>query len=272
MPARRIQLSRTGQAERAAWSLALAHAQLRRSADREAPECLRLFRSEPAIAFGPRDLLTPGLAAAGRAAHRAGYAAVRRLAGGRAAAFHGGTLGLAWSIPGPQARALVRERFEELAELLRGALLSLGVDARIGKVPGEYCPGPFSVNARDERKLAGMGQKVIRGAAHLGAVLVVADAEALRTALAPVYAALNLDWRPATLGSVEEEIGRVGLDEIERALLRAFASRHELHEVPASRTTLDLARELERQHAVAVETTEAPKRPGAAPSGTRAAV
>ena len=39
----------------------------------------------------------------------------------------------------------------------------LGVDARVGEVPGEYCPGAFSVNARGRIKLAGVGQRLISG-------------------------------------------------------------------------------------------------------------
>ena len=32
-----------------------------------------------------------------------------------------------------------------------------------GEVAGEYCPGQHSVNARGERKLMGVGQRLIRG-------------------------------------------------------------------------------------------------------------
>ena len=86
------------------------------------------------------------------------------------------------------------------------ALARLGVDARVGEVPGEYCPGAFSVNARGRTKLAGVGQRLISGAAHLGGVVVVRDSAGVRDVLIPVYEALGLEWDPETTGSVEDEV------------------------------------------------------------------
>ncbi len=88
---------------------------------------------------------------------RLGFAAVERLAGGRAAVFHEGTLAFAWAVPERTPRLGIRARFEELSSFVETALRSLGVDARVGEVPGEYCPGPYSVSARGERKLMGSG-------------------------------------------------------------------------------------------------------------------
>ena len=59
-----------------------------------------------------------------------------------------------------------RERFERLGGVIVRALRGLGVDARVGEVEGEYCPGAWSVNARGQIKLAGIGQRMIAGAAH----------------------------------------------------------------------------------------------------------
>ena len=56
------------------------------------------------------------------------------------------------------------------------------------------------MNAGGTRKLAGIGQRVIHGGAHVGTVVVVEDAESIRDVLEPVYAALELDWDPATVG------------------------------------------------------------------------
>ena len=49
----------------------------------------------------------------------------------------------------------------------------LGVDARVGEIPGEYCPGAYSVNARGVKKLMGVGQRLVPSAAHVGGVVVV---------------------------------------------------------------------------------------------------
>jgi hypothetical protein len=48
---------------------------------------------------------------------------------------------------------------------------------------------------------------VVAGGSHTGAVIVVDGAERVRTALEAVYAALELEWDPRTVGAVDEEIG-----------------------------------------------------------------
>ncbi len=148
-----------------------------------------------------------------------------RLAGGRAAVFHEGTLELAHAVPDPDPRRGIQARFEESAELITRALRRLGVDARVGEVPGEYCPGRFSVNAAGARKLAGIGQRVIAGGAHVGTVIVAEDGASVRRVLEPVYAALRLDWDPATVGAVEHP-----WDAVRDAVLAEYAERYELVE------------------------------------------
>jgi lipoate-protein ligase A len=194
------------------------------------PETLRLHRPAAIVAFGPRDLVEPGAPAAMAAARARGFAAVERLAGGRAAVFHQGTVAFSWAIPDPSPREGIRARFDELAGIVAEALGSLGVDARIGEVPGEYCPGEHSVNARGQRKLMGVGQRVVARAAHVGGVVVVSGADRVRDVLVPVYAALGLPWDPATVGSVEEEVSGTGWDEVTGAILDRFADRFDIDE------------------------------------------
>src|SRR5436190_327614 len=107
---------------------------------------------------------------------------------------------------------LIRHSFPDQPELSTASpptlLRTLGVDARVGEIPGEYCPGAYSVNARGATKLAGIGQRMIRGAAHMGGVVVATGADQIADVLVPVYEALELDWDPATSGSVAKELGR----------------------------------------------------------------
>jgi octanoyl-[GcvH]:protein N-octanoyltransferase len=187
-------------------------------------------------------VLAPGYAEAVDAARAAGFGSVTRLAGGRAAVFHEGTLELAHAVPDPDPRPGIHERFEAEASLIAEALQSLGVDARLGEVPGEYCPGRWSVNAGGRRKLAGIGQRVIHGGAHVGTVVVVEDAESIRRVLEPVYAALRLDWDPATVGAAERP-----WEAVRDALLEAYATRYELVTGSLDPETLELARALELQ-------------------------
>jgi octanoyl-[GcvH]:protein N-octanoyltransferase len=216
---------------------AVSRATLERVAAGALPETLRLATPGRVVAFAKRDLLAPGYARAAEAARAAGFGAVLRLAGGRAAVFHEGTIELAHAVPDPDPRPGIHERFRTEAELIARALRRLDVDARVGEVPGEYCPGRWSVNEGGRRKLAGIGQRVIHGGAHVGTVLVVEGAASIRAVLEPVYAALELDWDPDTVGAVERPRAAV-----RKALLDEYAASYEPSVEPLDSETLELAR------------------------------
>jgi lipoate-protein ligase A len=175
-----------------------------------------------------------------------GFEAVLRLAGGRAAVFHPRTLAFSWTIPDPSPRSGIAERFQLLAQVVRDALKDLGVDARIGEVPGEYCPGDYSVNARGRTKLMGVGQRLDQAAAHVGGVIVIGDARRVRDVLVPVYEALELAWDPSTAGSIEEEVGDTAYTRVEAALLEQFSRLAAIEEGRLSPGVLDLAYAMER--------------------------
>jgi octanoyl-[GcvH]:protein N-octanoyltransferase len=244
----RLELVRETFPDLPALDTAVSRAILVRAAAGELPETVRLGRPGAMVAFGRQDVASPGYPAAVRAARADGFEAVERLAGGRAAVFHEQTLAFAHAIPDSDPLAHTHERFEQAALTMVNALRSLGVDARIGEVPGEYCPGTHSVNARGRVKLTGIGQRVIKGAAHLGGVVVVGQSGRLRGVLVPVYAALGLDWEPATAGSVEDELGSVPYEAVEQAILAQLDARYELTEVPLAQATLALAEKLAGDH------------------------
>ena len=215
---------------------------LRRVAAGELPPTIRIHRPGNQVAFGRQDLASPGYETAAEAARAAGFAAVERLAGGRAAVFHQGTIAIARAYGDPQPPNRTYARFEEMAELIAEALRGLGVDALVGEVPGEYCPGAFSVNARGRTKLAGIGQRMIRGGAHMGGVVVASAGTEVARVLVPVYRALDLDWDPATSGSVADELGRdVDVGELEEALIAELAERYELVDAELDEETVGLA-------------------------------
>ena len=236
-----LHLVRESFPERPAFGAAISRAILERVAAGELPQTARLGRPGRIVAFGKQDTASPRYRDAVAAARAAGFAAVERLAGGRAAAYTEGTLSLSSAFAERRPASGTRRRFAELAELIRSALAGLGVDARVGDVPGEYCPGVFSVNAGGRTKLAGIGQRLITGAAHVGAVVVVEGSDAIREVLIPVYRALGLDWDPATVGSVADEVPGIGLAEVEGAILAELARRHELVEVALDAQTIALA-------------------------------
>ncbi len=224
----------------------IARALLQRVAAGELPATLRLARPAPAVVFGKQDTINPGYAAAARATREAGFEPILRLAGGRAAVFCEQTISLSHAVPDPAPRRGIHARFEATAALIAAALRRLGLDARVGEVPGEYCPGVYSVNVAGERKLAGIGQRLVARASYLGGVLVVADSARVRDVLTPVYAALGLDWAPSTTGAVVEEPAfRAAADDawltVRDALLAEYADRYELVEVELEAETLELA-------------------------------
>jgi lipoate-protein ligase A len=248
-PRRPLRLVRDTFPDRPAFDTAVSRAILLRVSRGELPETMRLGRPGAMVAFGRRDVASRGYAAAIRAARAGGFEAVERLAGGRAAVFHEGTLAIAHAAADQDAIPGTRARFDELAAILAAALSTLGVDARIGEVRGEYCPGEHSVNARGRTKLAGIGQRLVKGAAHLGGVVVVNGSDRVRDILIPVYRALELEWDPATVGSVEDELGTAPLEAAEQAILAQLGARYEVEEAPLDQATLVLAEELAPRHA-----------------------
>jgi octanoyl-[GcvH]:protein N-octanoyltransferase len=194
------------------------------------------------VAFGRQDISSPGYERAAAAARAAGFAAVERLAGGRAAVFHQGTIAIARAYADPQPPKRTYARFEEMADLIADALRGLGVDAGVGEVAGEYCPGAYSVNARGKAKLAGIGQRMLSGGAHMGGVVVASGGREIADVLVPVYEALQLDWDPETSGSVAQELGReVDVGELEEALIAELAKRYELIDAELDEETVERA-------------------------------
>ena len=224
---------------------AVSRAILLRVAAGELGPTVRIHRPARELAFGRRDVASPGYEAARQAARAAGYEPVERLAGGRAALFHEGTVAVTRVYPDPDPPRRTYERFEQVSAWVAAALARLGVETRVGEVPGEYCPGAYSISARGERKLAGIGQRMIRGGAHVGAVVVAGGADELRRALIPVYEALALDWDPATAGAVSDELGRpVEPDELIEALVAELAEREDFAEGDLDEETFALAERL----------------------------
>lgn len=214
----------------------------------ERPDTLRVHVPPRVVAFGRRDVKAAGYPAAVAATRAAGFSPVERLAGGRAAVFTEGTIAFAWAQAIPDPRLAIRERFELIAAVIQDALVSLGVDAHIGEVAGEYCPGEYSVNAGGTLKIAGVGQRLVRGAAHVGGVIVVHDSQLVKAALEPVYRALDLAWDVGTAGAIDDVVPDITIEATTRAFLEQFSRRYELEPTSLGRSTLDAAGARVRDH------------------------
>lgn len=234
--------------EHPALDVAVSHATLSAVARGDIGGVFRLHVPEPVVAFGRADRAQPGYPQAVRAAGAHGFAAVERLAGGRAAVFHESTLAFAWAIREPNPRAGIRERFQMIAGTMVTAFESLGIDARIGKLPGEYCPGEWSVNVAGRVKVMGVGQRLVRGAAHVGGVVVVDDGKRIRDVLIPVYRALGLDWDPRTSGALADRSPGLDNAKVMAAIIAAMEARLDLTRGELPDSVIDEARTLIPEH------------------------
>ena len=241
---------------------AVSAALLRQVARAEVAPTISLNRTGPILAFGKLDRLRPGYRRAVALAREGGFVPVERIAGGRAAVFHEGTISLSHAIRaagGSGSYPGTRGRFAAMAATIAAATAAVGAHARVGEVPGEYCPGEYSVNAGGRTKLAGIGQRVIVGGAHVGAVIVVRGAGRINEVLAPIYEALELDWDPAATGSLAAELGeddstipRTDPDPLIEATIEALkmelADEYDLTPADLHPSTLEMAAQLKRDY------------------------
>jgi lipoate-protein ligase A len=231
-----------------ALDVAVSHAVLDAVARGDLGAVLRLHVPEAIVAFGRADRAHPGYPQAVRAALANGFGAVERLAGGRAAVFHEHTLAFALTTPEPDPKTGIEARFSAIAGLMIEAFETLGIDARVGEVPGEYCPGRWSVNVGGKVKVMGVGQRLVRGAAHVGGVVVVDDGERIRDVLIPVYRALEIDWDPRTTGALADRAPGLDNAKVIKAIVTAMSRRYELTEGSLPRHVIEAARALLPDH------------------------
>jgi lipoate-protein ligase A len=236
------------QQDEEALELAVAHALVRRASDGDLDEALRIYRpAAPVVVFGRRDTRLPGFAAAVQTARDAGFAPLVRAVGGRPVAYTTEALVVDHVRHERLAPDGMESRFAHYGDLYAGVLRDLGIDARVGAVPGEYCPGAHSVNARGVVKLIGTGQRVVRDGWLFSALVVLGDDDRLRPLLTEIYRLLELPFDPASVGSVAAEApGRA--DAVELLLRAAYAQHAVLHPATLDDATLTLARELAADH------------------------
>lgn len=247
---------------------AVSRALLLRASDGEVAETFRLHVPGRVMAFGKRDTLEPGYREAVAATRAVGFTPIERLAGGRAAVFTEHTLAFAWTVPDPDPRSGIYDRFDRLAALVIGAFDRLGISAAVGEIPGEYCPGDYSVHHAGRIKLMGVGQRLARHAAHVGGVIVVDRADLVRDILIPVYAALGLAWEPSTVGALSDVRPGLTLETVADAIVSELETSRSVKRTTLEPATLDRARPLAPDHIPTPESEQQPKAPGHLPGGS----
>jgi lipoate-protein ligase A len=234
-----------------ALELALARALVTEARAGGVEETLRLYRpASPVVVFGRGDTRLPGFPAAVDAARAAGFEPVVRATGGKAVAYTSAALVVdhvrheAGSIGGQDAR------FETFGGMFVDLFRGFGVDARLGAVPGEYCPGAHSVNARGVEKLVGTAQRMLPGAWLFSSLVVVGDEERLRPVLGEVYRCLGQEFDEGSVGSLSREVPGLDVDVVEAAVVAAYAAGRPATPVPVPGALIEAASGLVDQHRV----------------------
>lgn len=208
--------------DRPSLDMALSHALLRRVAEGARPPAVRVYEPGPTVAFSKLDSHAPGFAAACEAARDRGYEPLVRLGGGHAAAYGPGCLIHEEIVPHGSTLEGLHERYAGESEHVERALAGLGVRVVTGQLEGEYCAGAHSLHAGGV-KVAGIAQRVIKGAALISTVILVDAGPSIRAVLADVYAALGIEWRPETAGSLADVTTAPALGALAAALAPAVA-------------------------------------------------
>jgi lipoate-protein ligase A len=192
---------------------------LARTAEDGVP-AVRVWAPHRQVAFGRRDARADGYDRAREAAEARGFAAIERSVGGRAVAYTGTTLAFARAVPVADLRTGLDDRYEAATETVLRALRDLGVDAERGEPPRSFCPGEHSIQA--DGKLVGIAQRITQGAALVSGCVLVADRDAIADVLEPVYAALDVPFDPASVGTIADAGGPSDPDVVARAIEEAF--------------------------------------------------
>jgi lipoate-protein ligase A len=181
---------------------------------------VRAWRPHRHLAFGRRDAAAEGYERARRVAKRLDYRPVERSVGGRAVAYTGRTVSFGVTVPVEDQRVGLDARYEMATDALGEAFRSLGVDAEDGEPPNAFCPGQHSLQRNG--KLAGVAQRIQRGAVLVAGVVVTDDHAQVAAVLEPVYEALSVPFDPASVGSVARAGGDGDPDTVARAIEAAF--------------------------------------------------
>jgi octanoyl-[GcvH]:protein N-octanoyltransferase len=218
-----IELIESSASASAALDIAISDALLRAVGAGTRPATVRLLVPGPTVAFGRVDTLKPGFADACRAARSHGFEPVVRVAGGHAAAYDEQSLVIEEVVPDDDVVSGLHDRFRRGAEVVVTALRSLGVDAEVGELSGEYCPGAYSIHVAGRLKVAGIAQRATKDAALVSTVVVVGGGPRIRAVVADVYAALGLPIEAEVTGAVQDVAPAMTVSALRDAVVRAFA-------------------------------------------------
>ena len=212
----------------------------------ERPPTVSITPSSRHVGVTRKDTLRQGFDRAVQEAGEEGYPVLVRSSGGGATAAGPGTFGFSVIRPSEDVRRGIKERYDEAASLVLGAFLRLGIDAaEVGEVRDEFCPGDHSIRVgsfESGMKLVGIAQRITRRATSVGGIVLVWGESELTRVLGRVYTALNLSFRPGSVGSLRRIGSKMGVEEVIGALAEEAKLRYGATPVLLDERTQDLAR------------------------------
>ena len=179
---------------------------------------LRFYRPKPTAAFSPRDTSMAKYPESAAAMRLFDFEPVERRAGGQLAVYDENALVIDIVAPHEEPRIHIHERFKLFAGAIASGLSSLSIDARVGALAGEYCPGEYSVNGAGRIKLAGLAQRVVKNGYHIGAVISVTRSENAKLAVIEAYRILGIDFDPTTFGAITDLEPAMSFDRVNKAI------------------------------------------------------
>ncbi|WP_456695130.1 lipoyl protein ligase domain-containing protein [Aeromicrobium sp. P5_D10] len=180
----------------------------------------------PTVAFSSRDLRRPGILAATDLARSAGFEPVVRSPGGQMVAYDSGAVvidHLTWSSGLRQAGG---STFADNAGSHANVLRSLGdIDAQVGPVDGEYCPGEFSINVAGRTKVVGSAQRITGTGSLFSTVVQVAVSAEVRAVIAAVSDALGYELRTESIAGLRDYEPSLTADQVAAAFATDYRHR-----------------------------------------------
>lgn len=180
----------------------------------------------PTVAFSGRDLRSPGITKATELAREAGFEPVVRSPGGRMVAYDSGAVVIDHLDSTTDIRQAGSSTFAANADSHVRVLRALGdVDARIGEVDGEYCPGEFSINVEGDTKVVGSAQRVTATGSLFSTVVQVVVSDRVRAVITDVSEALGYDLRQSSIAGLADYVPALTADEVAAAFVTDYRGR-----------------------------------------------
>lgn len=178
---------------------------------------VRAWTPHQQVAFGRRDTREAGYDRAREAAREHGFPPYERDVGGRAVAYTGSTVAFVRITPDTELRTGIDDRYDAAIRSVRKALTAVGVNASEGEPARSFCPGAHSLSVGG-RKIAGIAQRIARGATQVAGIIIVRDHAEIAAVLDDVYDALDVPFDPDTVGSLARGGGSTDPITVARAI------------------------------------------------------